>query len=129
MIKYNEFTACQMLEYIGQQGLTVEASTEIGEEGERIWRVALTGKKYEVFDGTTLFRAAKDAFQQFSKQATQERKEAQAALNKTMRLARGPNHPDAPENFCTLCCGHGEDEAGEICEGCGGWRHDDEVAR
>lgn len=56
-------------------------------------------------------------------------KEDQAALNKTMRLARGPNHPDAPENFCTLCCGHGEDEAGEICEGCGGWGHDDEVAR
>lgn len=110
MMKYNGFTACQMLEYIGQQGLTVEASTEIGEEGERIWRVALTGNKYEVFDGSTLFRAVKGAFERFAEGAVRERKEAQAALNKIIRMAREPNHHDAPENFCTACCGQGKNE-------------------
>lgn len=125
-VYYRGFTADQMLEYIRGRGLTVEVTIEMDIEGSDIWRVALSGRKYESFDGTTLFRAAKDAFERFADDAVRERKEAQAALNKIMRLARKPNHPD--HELCSVCCGYGHTEAGDICESCDGSGRD-EVAQ
>lgn len=84
MIKYNGFTVDQMIEYIDQQGLTVEVLQEIDLNGERVWRIALTGKKYETFDDTTLFRATKKAFERFANEAIKARKAANRKLDDLM---------------------------------------------
>ncbi|OXS14909.1 hypothetical protein CGX12_11865 [Zobellella denitrificans] len=118
MAKYSGFTVEHMLWFVAQQGLKVEAKTVEVAPGETGWKITLTGDEVQVFDGTTLFMATMRAFKQFSDQATRERKEAQAALNKIMRMARKPNHPD--HELCSVCCGYGCTEAGDICEGCDG---------
>lgn len=87
-ICYRGFTVNQMLEYIRSRGPTVEVTTELDPDGDDMWRVALSGRGFEVFDGATLFQAAKGAFERFADDAVRDRIEARDALNKAMRWAQ-----------------------------------------
>ncbi|WP_346351025.1 hypothetical protein N2M06_13460 [Oceanimonas sp. AH20CE76] len=127
MSKYNGFAVDEMLTFIERRGYCITIETLREFEEEESWRITMWLKdERQVFKAGTLFGATMNAFKQFSDQATKERKEAQAALNKIMRLTRKPNHPD--HELCSVCCGYGCTEAGEICESCEGSGRD-EVAQ